>query len=492
MKFIDKIANRLGYVKKQQARAFAAAQIGRLTSTWTQTITSVDQEVYRDLRKLRARARDLADNNDYMKNFLRLCRINVVGDQGIVLRNMAKDPSGKLDKLANKTIEDAWDKWGKKGSCDVTGKLSWIDLQQLVIEAVARDGEVLIRKVKNWDKNSFGFALQVLEIDYLDEYYNEMQSNGNSVRMGVEEDQWGRPVAYWLWTKHPGDYWPQTTGLRRERIPADDIIHIFQTIRPKQTRGIPWAHAAMIRLNMLGGYEEAELVAARLGASKMGFFERAEDGQSYEGDSQDAEGNLITHAEPGTFEALPNGVKLAEWNPNHPNGNFGTFVKSILRGIASGVGTNYNSLANDLEGVNLSSLRHGMLIERDFWKIIQKWLAESLHDQIFGEWLQWGMLKGEIKLPFAKFDKFNNPGWRPRRWPWIDPVKDAESNLLNIQMGAKDISDIIIEQGEDPDDVFDRIQKTRETLKSKGLGDIIAFIFEKKDKADGNGKNQED
>ena len=41
----------------------------------------------------------------------------------------------------------------------------------------------------------------------------------------------------------------------------------------------------------------------------MGFFERNEMGEGYEGEVDENE--LITDAEPGTFEELPYGVKLS-------------------------------------------------------------------------------------------------------------------------------------------------------------------------------------
>ncbi|MCK7513853.1 MAG: ATP-dependent Clp protease proteolytic subunit [Desulfobacterales bacterium] len=53
------------------------------------------------------------------------------------------------------------------------------------------------------------------------------------------------------------------------RIPAEQILHTFITERINQPRGVPWMHSAMTRLNNLGAYEEAEIVAARIGAAKM-------------------------------------------------------------------------------------------------------------------------------------------------------------------------------------------------------------------------------
>ena len=61
-------------------------------------------------------------------------------------------------------------------------RLSWVDIQRLVIESVARDGEVLVVKVRNFD-NPFGFAVQIIEADHLDEDFNLTLANGNRIIM---------------------------------------------------------------------------------------------------------------------------------------------------------------------------------------------------------------------------------------------------------------------------------------------------------------------
>ena len=499
MFLFDRLAEFLGYSKKSQQpskRNFTAAGHNRLTSSWKSVQASADLAIYKDLKTLRGRSRELAMNNDYVKRFLNLCKNNIIGWQGITLQCKAKDSNGKLDKLGNSEIESAFKRWAKKGNCDVTGRLSWIEFQRLFIDTVAKDGEVIVRKVKNFD-NDFGFALQIIDPDLLDENLNRDLGNGRRIRMGIELDEWGRPQAFYLLKQHPNDLSPYSTYQytdKYQRIPASEIIHAFDPLRPSQNRGIPWAHAAMFRLHMLGCYEEAELVAARTGASKMGFFERAEDGEGYQGDEYDSDGNIISEAEPGTFEQLPPGVKLHEWDPQHPAGNFGNFVKAILRGIASGLGVTYHNLANDLEGVNFSSIRSGTLEERDCWMTLQLWVIENLHEQVFPDWLEMAMLHGQVNLPFSKFDKFNTASWQPRRWPWVDPLKDQEATLLSAKMGARSLADIIREAGRDPDDVFDEIAETKQKLEKLGLQGVLGFLFSTKEAKitanDGKSKNE--
>jgi len=474
MNIVDSVLRRLGYVKHQGdppfRRSYSAAVMNRLSQSWKAPVSSADTETLYALRVLRARSRELERNNDYAKKFLSMCVTNIVGPRGIILQNRAKNPDGSQDRRANEIIEAAWEDFGKKGICTVDGQMSLLEAQSLFVKTVARDGEILVRKVRGFD-NKFRYALQFIEGDHLDETYNVAQHGGNEIRMGVELDPWGRPLAYYLRRAHPGDYSFNRvkSAYEYERIPAEDIIHAFIRERPRQTRGTPWMHSAMTRLNMVGEYEDAELVAARVGASKMGFFTKSEQNPiSYMGDDKDEKGNIITEAEPGTFEALPPGYDFKSFDPDHPVTNYGMFIKCVLRGVSSGLGISYNSLASDLEGVNYSSLRDGKIEERDNWRILQSWMIGAFLNEVFGEWLRFAMLTGNINLPNEKYDKFNAPKWQPRGWQWVDPQKDQDASVQGINQGLKTRTAVCAEQGEDFEDLLDQLVLEQKMIEDKG------------------------
>ena len=125
-------------------RSFAAAGMGRLFGAWTTTNTTLDYDLRYELKTVRARSRDLAINDEFYTKFLGLVCDNVIGNSGIKMQARIVEPrrvDGVFvdvpDELANRRVEEAWKKWGK--SCDVTGKLSWVDAQKLFINTVARD-----------------------------------------------------------------------------------------------------------------------------------------------------------------------------------------------------------------------------------------------------------------------------------------------------------------------------------------------------------------
>jgi len=237
--------------------------------------------------------------------------------------------------------------------------------------------------------------------------------------------------------------------------------------------------APMLRLHMLSEYEDSAIVNARVGASKMGFF-TSDDAEGFGGEPDASTGELITGAEPGTFEQLPTGTTFQSFHPDYPNGEFGTFCASMLRGIASGLGVSYNTLANDLSDVNFSSMRHGALEERELWKTLQNWLIEAFHQRVFVAWLTESSLRGNVKGidPTQVGAIAENISWQPRRWQWVDPAKEMKANLDAISARLRSRSDIIREMGRDPEDVWLEIQREQDLLRELGIGEVeqIAVI----------------
>jgi lambda family phage portal protein len=453
-------------------RTYEAAQQQPLAMSWLIGGGSANEEVKMSLRTVRERCREAERDNDYARAFLGLLENNVLGEGGINLQMKVKDPSGKMDELANDRIEWAWYKWGRPGSPGVERRLSWRDMQALVLRSLARDGEILIRKHAGWNGNKYAFALEIIEADFLDETYDIDFGAGRRVRMGVEIDEYNAPIAYHILGKHPGE--PVTTPAARKRIPASEILHLFITERPGQVRGMPWLASALLNLKQIKEYTKAELGAARAGASKLGFIERGEGAQDFEGDSTDSAGVRQSEVKPLSITELPAGAHFNSWDPSHPNQGFGDFVKSCLRAVAGGLRVSYNSLASDLEGVNYSSIRAGLLEEREAWKCLQRFFIDHFCEPVFEEWLKASLAAGAIEvvngtLPASKFDKFHAPDFRGRRWPWVDPLKDIEASRQAIAAGLTSRRTVIGDGGGDIYEVFAAQQADQELAKEMGL-----------------------
>src|SRR6202011_3094014 len=120
-------------------------------------------------------------------------------------------------------------------------------------ECTARDGEVLIKHIVGpAAKNEFGYAIQIMEADYLDElYYVNNDQSGAGVFMGVETDSSTRVTAYYILSYNPADY-GYSGAAGRIRIPVADLEHVYVPRRGHQRRGIPWMSASMSALFQLG------------------------------------------------------------------------------------------------------------------------------------------------------------------------------------------------------------------------------------------------
>ena len=479
MNLIARMAARLGFkppapASAPHARRFEAAILNRLTAGWMGSVQSIDEELRGDLDRLRARSRDLAANNDYVRKFIKMVQANVVGPNGFTLQVRVENSPGQPDELANLAIETAWAKWCRRDACDIAGQQGFAELCRSLIADAARDGEFLVYRVRGAAAgNAFGYALQRLDVSRIATAKHEAATgNGNAVVMGIEITAVGKPVALHLYKANPGG----ATGTRDiERVAIGDIFHCYLGERPEQRRGFPWLHTAMQRLHQLKGYEEAAVIAARVGAAKMGFF-TSPDGAAGPIGEQDADsGEFITSADAGEFQVLPQGYDFKSFDPDYPHQQFGEFVKATLRGISSGLNISYNTLANDLEGVNFSSIRSGVLEEREQWMSLQGWFIESFLLPVYEEWLQLALLKGAIvmpngsALPAAKREKFLAHTWQPRRWAWVDPLKDIEASVLAIENGLASPYTVAAQMGVDIDDVLADIARFQASAKAKGI-----------------------
>jgi len=453
---------------------YNGAKVDRLTADWINVLSasqSKDKEIKNELSILRARARDLCNNNDYAKKYIRLVQANVIGPTGVKLQVKSKEYDEKKkkwieDKLANAKIERAWADWCRAENCTVNGKLTFRQVCELIITHAARDGEMFTKYVKGKSVNKYGFALQLIEPDHVDERKNIYNENEITV-MGVKLDKQRRPLGYYIKKDSPNR---SNGSYETEFVPADKMLHLYDPERADQTRGVTWMAQSIIRLKMLDGYEEASLVNARASAAQAGFFETdPETNLEYEGDEVDANGDMYMHLEAGVWQQLPPGVKAHSVNPEYPHPQHEMFVSRTLMGIASGLNVSYSSLSGDYSKANYSSERAAKLDERDQWKRIQGWFIDSFLNPVFSQWLSTALLSDQLTLPNDKYDKFNAPVWFARRWDWVDPQKDIEAKGKELELLLTTRTKIAAEKGEDFEELLEERKEEQEKIKELEL-----------------------
>lgn len=456
-------------VTPARQRAFAAAQMSNLLDKWTKTTEQIDADLQQGGQALRARARDMAKNNVYAKKYLDILKVNVVGKTGIRLQCKAKSGKGKFDHTAIDMVESAWQQYSAPGECDVTGGLSLVDAQNLFISSAARDGEVLIREYHGY-ANAAGYAIQFLDPGLLDESHNVDLGNGRYIRMGIEYNANHYPIAYHLSPlRHDRVRGRSARRQDIDRVPASEIIHAYRPEYANQSRGFTWMHAALIEMHHLGAFREAAIIAARLGASTMGFFTEGLDGGQFTSDGAKADGSLTIDVEPGSFRKLPVGVDFKMFDSKYPSDMVEAWEKRCLKGIASGLNISYPVLASDPESTSYGTMRAFTIDDRDNFRALQTWAAGVFLSRVYRGFLTNGLKNGFIGLPENRLQKLLEIEWQPRGWQWIDPLKDAAAFEKMLANNLTAPSLLVAEQGRDFEEVCAQIAEDRAIMKKHGL-----------------------
>ena len=105
---------------------------------------------------------------------------------------------------------------------------------------------------------------------------------------------------------------------------------------------------------------------------------------------------------------------------------------------------------------------------------MQAWLTEALCRPVFEIWLRDALARGTIStggnaIGLSRFDKFKRVTFQARRWAWVDPLKDMNANKVAIDHRIRSTSDIIREQGQDPEEVFAEIARERAQMDALGI-----------------------
>ena len=440
-----------------QMRIYQAARSSRLTSGWATSTTSADSELSASLTALRNRSRALVRDAAYAKRAKVVVQNNVIG-AGIGMQGQVMSSRDTLREDVNTAIEEAWRDWSCSEYCHTGGTLHFCDLERALMGQVFDAGEVFVRKhYRPFGGGEIPFALEMIEAERIaDEFsYPPSAAAGAIIKMGIEVDIYGRPLAYWLRQRHPGELRVLPGEADKlERVPAEQILHLRLVDRWPQTRGEPWLHAVARKLNDMDGYSEAEIVAARGSANYLNTIETAEGehplATPVDPSNPGGEQEVIT--EPGMTLRLAVGEKMNFNNPSRPNTALDPFMRYMLREVAAGTGVSYESLSRDYSQSNYSSSRLALLDDRDLWRMLQQWFLRNFRLPLHKEWLRSAVLAravAPVRVEEYAVDpkKFEAVLFKPRGWSWIDPTKEVEAYKEAIKAGFTTVTDVIAQTG---------------------------------------------
>ena len=463
------LLRRLRAVLLPRARAgsdYEAAARTRRTIGWSPTTSDINTLVFRSADTLRSRSRDMVRRNPWATNALDAFVGNCVGT-GI------KPQSQHPDSAIRAQIQKLWLRWTDEA--DAAGLTDFYGLQSLVCRAVMEGGESLIRLRPRLPKDglSVPLQLQVLEAEHLPTGENRTLENGNYIRAGIEFDQIGRRVAYWVYRQHPGDTLHPMASTELVRVPAESVLHLFRPIRPGQLRGQPWLTQVLVKLHELDQYDDAELVRKKAAAMFVGFVTKnsPEDQMLGEG-AADAGGAAVTELEPGTLQVLLPGEDVRFSNPADVGASYETFMRVQLRSIAAGMGITYEQLTGDLTGVNYSSIRAGLLeFRRRCEQFQHQVIAFQFCRPVWQQWVLAATLSGGLPT-VDDVTPYHDVKWIPPGFAWVDPLKDIKAQVMAVRAGFKSRAEVVSEQGYDADAI------DREIAADNARADQLGLVYD--------------
>lgn len=418
-----------------------------------------------------------------------------------------------------KRTETEFRMWaGKKQNCDATGMNNFEGLQQLGVKSWLMSGDVfvLIKRADPTPLNPYSLRLHIVEADRVRTPMDYAKGGispsalcsavvpegkvgaGNRIYDGVEVDGFGRAAAYHICSHYPNQItgekpkWVRVEAYGRE-TGLPNVLHIMDSERPDQYRGVPYLAQVIEPLLQLRRYTESELMAALVQSfftawitteSESSEFPLNEVGGGADIDGMES-GDGVSRSEneyemgPGTVTHLADGEKIQFGNPNIPTAGFDVFVKTICRLIGSALEMPYDVLVKEFNS-SYSSSRGALLEAWEAFKMRRKWFIDDFCQPIYEIWLAEAVARGRINATGFFTDPLIREAWCGARWIGpvqgsLDPKKEAAAALSLASSGVKTYEQITRELGGgDFEENAEQLKSENDLLRRAGISTLTS------------------
>ncbi len=443
---------------------------------WMPALRSADLDLLGDKSLIDARVRDVGRNDAYVAAGAQLHKDSIVGAAYL----LNSKPAFKVLGLDEVWAEEFQEEVEEKFTLYAESPRNWMDAQRvntltdmvrLGVGVFCATGEVLASV--EWLRDAgrpFNTALQMVELDRLSNPYGQMDDK--YLRAGVQKNDFGAPIGYWIQVAHPTDFTVQDNINRWKYVPATkpwgrtQIIHIFEQQRPEQSRGVSQMVAALKEIRITKKFRDVTLASAVLNAtyaasieselpSQMVFEQMGARGNAGLGDAIADYGTAYLGAVAkfagGGKGLFLDGVKVPHFFPGTklqlrpagtPGGVGSDFEKSLLRYIAANLGVSYEQLSKDYSETNYSSARAGVNETEKFMAGRKKRVADGLATNGFMLWLEEAINKKQItSLPRnapSWYEGLNAEAYSQCEWigaskGQIDELKETQAAVLRLK-----------------------------------------------------------
>lgn len=344
-------------------------------------------------------------------------------------------------KAARQKLTEAFARWWSQ--CDAEGRSDLGGFLARTVRSLVVNGEAFVHLES--DPAAAALQLRLWNVNQVDRSMNRDLGVGFRVVAGIEFDPRGRRLAYHV-RENPDAPFATTYGTIR--VPAEDVLHIFEPLFPGQVRGLSWLAPALTRIAEIDKAEDANL--ARLNAASLfaGFLTKPSEGAP---DVLPIAPNApAIDLEPGAFIQVPPGYGVEFSQPPSSDGAV-DFTRAMIRSAAAGAGVPYELVSGDLSQVNYSSARLGLSEFRQRVTAIRRTLiVPQLLDPIWRRWVALEVLAGRLKLDMAALP---DAEWVWPGWPAVDPLKETNAEIQAISARIKSRFETIAARGRDPEEV---------------------------------------
>ena len=402
-----------------------------------------------------ARSRYLVRNNPYAAGATECFTSNLIG-AGIV-------PTWRSDRKAD--LQALWQAWADEADAENVTDL--YGLMRRIGRELFIAGECFVRRRPRYltDGLSVPLQLQILPSEMLPTELTQDLGGGNRIRQGIEFNAIGKRVAYHFWRVHPGDVTERAAFGDTVRIPASEVLHVFDPVEAGQIRGLPRLTPAIVALWMLDGYDDAEMERKRTAALFTAFVKRADpDGELFdkaaEEKAKSGDGVATVTLEPGKAQVLFPGEDIVTAAPADVGANYEAFQYRSLTRVCAALGLPYAGVTGDMVRANYSNQRAALIDVRNRMEALQFGCVVHQFCRPVAKWfLDAAVLGGAIDLEgYVDAPKrYLGIDWIPPKWVWIDPYKDAMADIKAIRSGIKTWFECVAERGRNPQDVIAEI-----------------------------------
>jgi len=332
--------------------------------------------------------------------------------------------AGTGDNKTNREYEAYFHDWC--GRADITGRLRLVNLCQLAIRSLMRDGDVgFIMTKRNGE-----LRLQPIEADRIGNPLHKVPSDREMGGVHIGND--GNPVEYEIFSRTNTN---QYTLDHNEK--ADNFIHFFKPIRFDQYRGV--SPLGPVLAHCRDAYEliALEKTACKFQSAYSGF-KKIKDPNS--GSAQAAWDAPATATSPATLEIMPGRIQSitdAEeivFSPGaqRPSGAFMQFHEVLIRLIALGLNFPFGFLW-DMGSFGGTSSRIELKQAERRIQDLQQLLVEVILNRVKDQVLSNGIANKTIPP---------HPKWREGRftfgaWLTADVGYQTTADMQLIQYGLK-------------------------------------------------------